>query len=178
MPNDTSTANSQIKTGPRPAVPLADMLQDTDAGDAAEAGSAAGPGQPEATAPVASTTVAVVADDDDGDEDEGIEGEADHALVFVHQPKCLMCGHLVAFAEKKYKSCHFTAGNESCPAQTIKIAIQLDTRNIVRNFLNAEEEGDSEKLSRLYASLATKPEWGQRQIMEDLTAARAARNKR
>jgi len=154
------------------------MLQDPDAGDAS-AGDAGSPGQPDATTtPVASTTVAVVADDDDSDEDEGIEGEADHALVFVHQPKCLMCGHLVAFAEKKYKSCHFTAGNESCPAQTIKIAIQLDTRNIVRNFLNAEEEGDSEKLSRLYASLATKPEWGQRQIMEDLTAARAARKPR
>lgn len=115
---------------------------------------------------------------DASSEDPDVDDEdSDTALIFVQKPQCLSCGHLVAFADKKYKLCHFTAGNEDCPAQAVKIAVQLDTRRIVRNFLNAEEEGDTVKLSRLYAALASKPEWGRRQIMEDLDAARAAKRK-
>lgn len=173
MPNEKQT--------PRPATSLAEMLK-TDS----EAGL---PDSPDNEPGSQISPIAVVADDadaseaDDSASDDSEEAGIDDddnatALVFVHQPKCLGCGHLVGFAEKKYKSCHFTAGNEMCPAQSIKIAIQLDTKRIVMNFLNAEEEGDTEKLSRLYAALATKPDWGRRQILDDLAAARSLKTKR
>ncbi len=170
----------------RPATSLASMIKPE-----LNAATATSEGSSEQATPIAS--IAKTDDDDETldaapaadesaedastDEVEVDDEDSDTALIFVQKPQCLGCGHLVAFADKKYKSCHFTAGNEDCPAQAVKIAVQLDTRKIVRNFLNAEEEGDTVKLSRLYAALASKPEWGKRQIMEDLAAARAAKRK-
>lgn len=105
------------------------------------------------------------------------DADSDHAVLQVFKPECLKCGHLVSFAEHRYKSCHFTAGNTMCPAEGILIQIQIPVDSIVRNFIRAEEAGDSKKLSKLYSALATKPSWAQRQITAALASARAARKK-
>lgn len=168
MPTEKQTPGQGPALPTRQPTSIADVVKSDDEADADDTLPTASTQEQSTPSPV---TLAVTADDDDEGIDDG-EGEADHALVFVHQPKCLECGHLVAFATQKYKSCHFTAGNQACPAQNIKIAIQLDTTKIVRNFLRAEEEGDTPKLSKLYLAMASKPEWGQRQILDDLAAAR------
>lgn len=96
----------------------------------------------------------------------------DEAILFVFEPKCLECSHLVAFAKKAHNGCHFTAGNEDCPAQSVTISVKLPMTKILRNFLRAEEEGDTEKLGRLYAALSAKPGWAQKQILDALQDAR------
>ncbi len=96
----------------------------------------------------------------------------EEAVLFVYEPKCLNCSHLVAFAEKANHGCHFTSGNEDCPAQSVTITVRLPMTKIIRNFLRAEEDGDTEKLGRLYGSLSKKPEWAKRQIMTALQEAR------
>lgn len=96
----------------------------------------------------------------------------EEAVLFVFEPKCLECSHLVAFAEKAHNGCHFTAGNDDCPAQSVTISVKLPMTKIIRNFLRAEEEGDTEKLGRLYATLSTKPEWAKKQILDALQDAR------
>ncbi len=99
-------------------------------------------------------------------------GIPEEAILFIYEPKCLGCGHLVAFAEKKHTGCHFTAGNDECPAQSVTISVKLPMTNIIRNFLHAEESGDTQKLGHLYQKLAKKPAWAQRQILEALQEAR------
>lgn len=107
-------------------------------------------------------------------EDQNNQGlqAPEEAVLFVFEPKCLECSHLVAFAEKAHNGCHFTAGNEDCPAQSVTISVKLPMTKILRNFLRAEEEGDTEKLGRLYATLSTKPSWAQKQILDALQDAR------
>ena len=96
----------------------------------------------------------------------------EEAVLFVYDPKCLGCSHLVAFATETHNGCHFLSGNEDCPAQSVTISVKLPMTKIIRNFLRAEEDGDTEKLGRLYATLSTKPEWAKRQILEALQEAR------
>jgi hypothetical protein len=106
------------------------------------------------------------------DEEEDDQDDDDQGVVEIYNQKCLGCGHLVAFAEKKYKSCHFTAGNEHCPASSLQIVVRIPVEKIVRSFLTAERMGDSSRLARLYAKLAAKPEWYQNRVNQVLKWAR------
>lgn len=116
-------------------------------------------------------TMSEDSEDNEGDEDE--DEDDDQGIVEIYSQKCLGCGHLVSFAEKKYKSCHFTAGNEYCPASSLQIVVRIPIEKIVRMFLTAERMNDSSRLSRLYAKLALKPDWYQSRVNEALKEARA-----
>ncbi len=121
---------------------------------------------------LASSIVETVTDSADDGDVSAVVAEPEEAVFFVYEPKCLQCSHLVAFAETQHNGCHFTSGNEDCPAQSVTISIKLPMTKIVRNFLRAEEDGDTEKLGRLYATLSEKPDWARRQILEALQEAR------
>lgn len=107
-----------------------------------------------------------------GDDEDEEDDEEDQGVVEIYNQKCLGCGHLVTFAEKKYKSCHFTAGNEHCPASSLQVVVRIPVEKIVRTFLTAERMNDSSRLSRLYAKLAAKPEWYQTRVNQVLKEAR------
>ena len=111
-------------------------------------------------------------DDEDNEGDEDEDEDDDQGIVEIYSQKCLGCGHLVSFAEKKYKSCHFTAGNEHCPASSLQIVVRIPIEKIVRMFLTAERMNDSSRLSRLYAKLALKPDWYQSRVNQALKEAR------
>lgn len=96
----------------------------------------------------------------------------DDALVQVFNAKCLNCSHLVSFATKKYKNCHFSKGNEHCPAQSVQITIRIPIEKIVRRFIVALKTGDNERLGKLYTVLATKEPWYQERVTRALSAAR------
>lgn len=112
-------------------------------------------------------------DDEDNEGDEDEDDDQDQGIVEIYSQKCLGCGHLVSFAEKKYKSCHFTAGNEHCPASSLQVVVRIPIEKIVRMFLTAERMNDSSRLSRLYAKLALKPDWYQSRVNQALKEARA-----
>lgn len=106
-------------------------------------------------------------DDDDGD---------DNGIVEIYSADCLTCKALVPFAEKARKKCHFSRGNEHCPAQSLQIQIRLPIDEIVARFLRAEAMGDNQRLARLYAKLGTKSEYAQKRINDALREARLARS--
>lgn len=107
-------------------------------------------------------------DDDDDSDDNGI--------VEIYSADCLTCKALVPFAEKARKKCHFSRGNEHCPAQSLQIQIRLPIDEIVARFLRAEAMGDNQRLARLYAKLGTKSEYAQKRINDALREARLARS--
>lgn len=97
----------------------------------------------------------------------------DEATLLVYKPHCLECSYLVAFATKKFKRCHFSQGNNDCPASGVKILIKIPTERIVKSLLRKEEEQDLAGISEWYAKLATKPDWAQTQILDALKEAKA-----
>lgn len=164
-------ADKHIPVSNRPAVSVADLSNAKSSDDSLP--DLSGPDDtPDDTSSVVNTVdAAEVSSLPAEDQSQGLQAP-EEAVLFVFEPKCLECNHLVAFAEKRHKGCHFTAGNEDCPAQSVTISVKLPMTKILRNFLRAEEEGDTEKLGRLYATLSSKPSWAQKQILDALQDAR------
>lgn len=100
------------------------------------------------------------------------ENEDDDALLEIYHSKCLRCSSLVSFATEKFKKCHFTKGNEHCPAQSVKITIRIPVEMVVRKFIVALKTGDNQKLAKLYSHLAEKELWYQERINTALKKAR------
>jgi hypothetical protein len=165
-------APKHIPVSSRPSVSVAD-LSSSSARDTDKLPDLSEPAvsEPEVDSEVESESVAA-SPDASPTEGESVVDVPEEAILFVYEPKCLGCSHLVAFAENTHNGCHFTAGNEDCPAQSVTISVKLPMTKIIRNFLRAEENGDTEKLGRLYGALSQKPEWAKRQILEALQEAR------
>lgn len=162
-------AEKHIPVSNRPAVSVSDL---SGSGVRTTASSLPDLSDPDITEPTADTDAPTVSADEPEAESAPVVDVPEEAILFVYEPKCLECSHLVAFAEHQHNGCHFTAGNEDCPAQSVTISVKLPMTKIVRNFLRAEESGDTEKLGRLYGALSQKPEWAKRQILEALQEAR------
>lgn len=109
------------------------------------------------------------------DEIEDIEEETDSGILWVHKEDCLNCGHLVVFKAKKRMPCHFSTGNKDCPAQSVVVAIRLETKSVVTRVMAAEASNDTDTLSKFYAKLSTLPDWKRAQFLEALDEARAER---
>ena len=101
------------------------------------------------------------------------EGLQSMAIVQVYKPKCLECGHLVTWAKTFYTSCHVSAGNAVCPAQSMRITENIPLEKIVAAFRDAERHGDLARVSRLYAQVAKKPDWVQQRVNDELKKARS-----
>lgn len=109
----------------------------------------------------------------ENDERIVIDEEApDNGTLEIYRPECLKCKALVPHEEKTWKKCHFSAGNERCPAQSVKIVVGIPVDSIVQAFIVSEQTANMERLARLYAQLSTKPEWQQQQITAALTKRR------
>ncbi len=159
-----------IPVSSRPAASVADL---SGSGARSTGDSLPDLSDPDITEPVSDAAPqSVPAEGSDADDEASVVDVPEEAILFVYEPKCLGCSHLVAFAEHQYNGCHFTAGNEDCPAQSVTISVKLPMTKIIRNFLRAEESGDTEKLGRLYGALSQKPDWAKRQILEALQEAR------
>lgn len=100
------------------------------------------------------------------------------AKVFVCKKKCLECSHLVPWAEKAYKNCHFSNGNQNCPAGSMQIQILIPFDQIVPRFLAAEEAGDTDRLIRLYEKLKLKPSYVQDAVHAKIKEERERRTAR
>jgi hypothetical protein len=90
----------------------------------------------------------------------------------------LQCRELVPFAQKSYKrkGCHFTSGNKNCPAVSMGIVIRVPLEEIIPRWITAEKNRDFNRLSRLTAKLAEKPDWYQQRVAQALEKARKNNN--
>jgi hypothetical protein len=52
--------------------------------------------------------------------------DANISFIPLANAKCNTCGHLVAHAKQFHDGCHFTKGNDACPAKTFQIGVGVN----------------------------------------------------
>jgi hypothetical protein len=106
------------------------------------------------------------------DLEDAAEDEQSMVVIDVYKKKCTDCTHLVPWGEKTHKRCHFSNGNELCPAQSVRIRRYIPVDQIVTRFMAAETQGDTDRLVALYEMLQEKAPDVQEEIHAALKAAR------
>lgn len=88
-------------------------------------------------------------------DDGGVGGESVvKGNFYVYAKKCLNCVHLCpTIGKKSYSDCHYTHGNDSCPAQEIKVVVMLPYETISNRLFEAHIKGDAATLASLMARL-------------------------
>ncbi|WYW02783.1 hypothetical protein Peetri_00195 [Pseudomonas phage vB_PpuM-Peetri] len=71
----------------------------------------------------------------------------------IYSNKCLGCKHLVDGAKKTYTACHYSEGNERCPAQYVQIVTGVDIHALATELANAIRANDSKKYDRVNAKI-------------------------
>jgi len=85
---------------------------------------------------------------DEGNQDQ-IQGN-----VYIHSSKCMNCVHLLpTLGKKAHSSCHYTKGNDQCPASEIRIVVMLPYEKIATKLYNAHMENNPAKIASLMARL-------------------------
>jgi hypothetical protein len=98
--------------------------------------------------------------------------EEEHGFLQIHNENCLICKSLIPSMTKTFRSCHFSKGNQACPARLVQIVIRIPLEEIIPRWLAAEREGDYKRIAKMAAHLSTKPEWYQLRVKDELQSAR------
>ena len=81
----------------------------------------------------------------------------DKMVVHLFAEGCLCCGHLIPDGNEedypKQSRCHFTAGNDHCPAKSISMVATGHLRQAAAKIAAARADGDSAKLINLIGKL-------------------------
>lgn len=93
---------------------------------------------------------------DDESESSQAEDPVEKDLILVYKPKCLECTHLFPEGKKPYNNCHFSAGNEDCPARTLKIVVMVPAERVSDLMVEATLSNDVVRLAELSARLNKK----------------------
>lgn len=114
------------------------------------------------------------------EEDDGEAAPEEVGVFEIFNKRCLRCQSLIPELSdedggRTFKKCHFTSGNEDCPAQNATIIIGVPTKKIVNAILDAEQNGESERLATIYSKLSSKDPNVQAMVHQALLAERAAR---
>jgi hypothetical protein len=104
--------------------------------------------------------------------DDEADDDTEEGFLEVFHENCLDCKALIPFKKKTYRDCHFSKGNTACPASQVQIVIRIPLELITRNWMRAEKEGNYAGISKLSATLATKPDWYQTRVRDALEDAR------
>lgn len=86
------------------------------------------------------------------------EPEPERDVLFIHKEECLDCLQLTETGTRSYKKCHFTSGNDNCPAQTIQIVVGVPVEKAANAIARAQLSNDAVRLADLYAKLAERNE--------------------
>ena len=111
---------------------------------------------------------------DTSDEVDTEDEDCQTGVFTIYHAKCLKCSHLFAEAERAFNNCHFTNGNDECPAKDAVIVVGIPTQKVVTRVLEAEAEANTLKLAQIYMKLASKSKPVQMQFAQALAEARAA----
>ncbi len=81
----------------------------------------------------------------------------DKMVIHLFAEGCLSCGHLIPDGNEedypKQSRCHFTAGNDHCPAKFISMVATGHLRQAAAKIAKARADGDSAKLISLIGKL-------------------------
>jgi hypothetical protein len=108
--------------------------------------------------------VATVEDTEDTEDTASLEAPKD--LLFIYKPECLACLQLCETGIKVYQKCHYTAGNDSCPAATIRIVVGVPIDRAATSIVGAMRNNDLVRLGALTAKLQERDETVVNAVME------------
>ncbi len=74
-------------------------------------------------------------------------------VVEAFNKNCLKCSHLIPEASTEFETCHFSQGNTSCPAQSVKIVFVGMRQHYVKRLQEARDTQDSNRVLRILAKL-------------------------
>lgn len=99
-------------------------------------------------------TVADITSDGNTDNDNLNSASVVQGNFYIHGKRCLNCVHLCpTLGKKSYSDCHYTNGNDSCPASETRIVVMLPYEIIADRLFNAHMQGDAATLASLNARL-------------------------
>ena len=78
-------------------------------------------------------------------------------VVEAYGKNCLKCVHLIPSAQTEFTDCHFSKGNKSCPAQSVKVVFVGLRNHYITHLNSARDAGDSNKVLRILAKLENEP---------------------
>lgn len=91
------------------------------------------------------------------EDDSESEATSERDVVLLYKPKCLECKHLFPEGGKKvYSGCHFSKGNDDCPAKELKLVVMIPAERVSDMMFEATMSNDVVRLSELSAKLSRK----------------------
>lgn len=72
----------------------------------------------------------------------------------LYRRECKHCGHLDPDEPKKYSSCHFSKGNDQCPAAEVQIVVVGRALRMAVQVRHARDARNAEAEARILAAVA------------------------
>ncbi|MFA5669391.1 MAG: hypothetical protein WC967_09105 [Balneolaceae bacterium] len=86
--------------------------------------------------------------------------------IFLYSTDCLNCYSLCSHADAKaYTKCHFSKGNEYCPAKQVSIRIGGDYKSIATKIVESMRKNDLASVTRKMNRLKRKEPQEQKEIL-------------
>lgn len=101
--------------------------------------------------------------------DSEVEETDTRDILFVFSSKCMRCGYLSDKGKQFYDACHHSNGNESCPAQGIRIMVGLNFEVTANRMVEAIRTGNTELLAKINTRLSNKDEVVVKKVMALVT---------
>lgn len=92
--------------------------------------------------------------------------EVQRDLVIIHSTKCMKCSHLYQHGTRAFESCHFSNGNDECPAQFMRIAIGVNFQKAAQALADAMHEKDAARLARISVKMESLDASVQRRVFD------------
>jgi superfamily I DNA/RNA helicase len=88
----------------------------------------------------------------------------------LYSQKCKSCGHLDPEEERKYNKCHFSKGNNECPAAEVRIAVVGEAKRLADALKRARARHDMEKEIEILSRVAKRSAAFQQKFREHTTS--------
>lgn len=74
-------------------------------------------------------------------------------FIPLHNRDCTGCGHLVSHAKSFHDNCHYSNGNDNCPAKVFKIGVGVNVEKASQAIADSFFNADTAALQRHFAKL-------------------------
>lgn len=78
--------------------------------------------------------------------------------IAIYSENCLLCKHFVSSKKKAWSVCHYTKGNQDCPASEVQLVVVGKAYRMARQVLSARDGRDAEAEAKLLAIVAKETE--------------------
>lgn len=68
--------------------------------------------------------------------------------IDLYRPECTRCGHLTITATKTWDNCHFTNGNDDCPAAVLQLRVSVSKTKVAQKLAQYQFDADVEGYNR------------------------------